>query len=84
MIVRVNVVVADVHGALLTVIVSVTVAPDNISAALKLYVGVSVEPLVIVPFVPEVLLADHEIVPLVDEYPAGTAYELLVAQTVAV
>ena len=84
MIVRVNVVVADVHGALLTVIVSVTVAPDNISAALKLYVGVSVEPLVIVPFVPEVLLADQEIVPLVDEYPAGTAYELLVAQTVAV
>ena len=61
MIVRVNVVVADVHGALLTVIVSVTVAPDNISAALKLYVGVSVEPLV-----PEVLLAVHAIVPLPD------------------
>ena len=64
--------------------VSVTVAPAAISAGLKVYVGVNVVPLVTVPLVPEVLLAAHEIVPLLDAYPAGTVYELVVAQTVAV
>lgn len=61
-----KVVTAAAHGLLLTVIVRVTVAPDDLSAALKVYVGVSVVPFVIVPFVPEVLLADHEMVPLVE------------------
>ena len=62
----VNVVEAVAHMPLLTDIVSVTEAPDAISAALKVYVGVSVVPFVTVPFVPEVLLAAHEIVPLLD------------------
>ena len=69
---------------LLTAIVSVTVAPEAISAGLKVYVGVSVVPFVIAPLVPDVLLAVHAIVPLLDAYPAGTVYELVVAQTVAV
>ena len=71
MIVSVNVVLAEVQGLFATVIVRVTVAPFVTSAGLKLYVGVSVLPLVIVPFVPELLTAVHVIVPLVDEYPAG-------------
>ena len=49
---------------MLTVMVKVTVAPDDISAALKLYVGVSVVALVTEPLVPDVLLAVHAIVPL--------------------
>jgi hypothetical protein len=57
-------VVAVAHIPLLSDIVNVTVAPEAISAALKLYVGVRVVPLVIVPLVPDVLLADQESVPL--------------------
>ena len=64
--VSVKVEVAVAQMPLLTDMVSVTVAPEAISAALKLYVGVRVAPLLIVPFVPEVLLADHEIVPLLE------------------
>ena len=71
MIVRVNVVDADAQVALLTVIVRVTVAPDDISAALKLYVGVTVVALVIDPLVPDVLLAVQAIVPLAAAYPDG-------------
>lgn len=63
---RVNVVVAEAHDALLTVIVRVTVAPDDISAALKVYVGVRVVALVTTPLVPDVLLAVQAIVPLLD------------------
>jgi hypothetical protein len=70
--VRLNVVLA---GAQIppssTVMVSVTVAPEAISAALKLYVGVSVPLLVKVPFVPDVLLAVQVIEPFVDPYPDG-------------
>ena len=73
--VSVNVAVAAVHGLLLTVMVSVTVAPEAISAALKLYVGVRVAGLDTVPVVPDVLLAVHKIVPLVEPYPDGTAYD---------
>ena len=79
-----KVVVAAAHGLLLTVIVRVTVAPEDISAALKLYVGVRVVPFVIAPLVPEELLAVHAIVPLLDAYPAGIVYVLAVAQVVAV
>jgi hypothetical protein len=68
----VNVVVAAAHGAPLTVIVSTTVAPDVLSAALNVYVGVNVVPLEITPRVPEVVVADHEIVPFAAEYPAGS------------
>jgi hypothetical protein len=55
-----------------TVIVSVTVAPEEISDGLKLYVGVVVVALVTDPVVPDVLLAVQVILPLADEYPAGT------------
>ena len=67
-----------------TVKVSVTVAPDAMSAALKLYVGVSVVPLMMNPVVADVLLAVHVILPLADEYPAGTVYTFAVPQTLAV
>ncbi len=63
--VSVKVVVAGAHPPpSLTVIVSVTVPPELISAALKLYVGVSVPALEIVPALPDVLLAVHVMVPL--------------------
>jgi hypothetical protein len=62
----VKVVADDVHPALLTVMVSVIVAPLAISFALKVYVGVvPVEPDVMLPGVPDVLLRVQSIVPLV-------------------
>lgn len=64
--VNVNVVDADEQVPLLTVMVSVTVAPDDLSAALKVYDGVSVVALLTIPLLPEVLLAVHAIVPLLD------------------
>jgi len=51
---------------LLTVMVSVIVAPCAISLALNVYVGVAVvEPAVMLPGLPDVLLDVHSIVPLV-------------------
>ena len=60
-------VVDDVQPpGLLTVMVSVIVAPLAISFALNVYVGVvPVEPAVILPGLPDVLLDVHSIVPLV-------------------
>jgi hypothetical protein len=67
-------VVVDVQPpALLTVMVSVIVAPLAISFALKVYVGVVlVDPAVMLPGVPDVLLRVQSIVPLVALYPDGT------------
>jgi hypothetical protein len=62
----VKVAVDDAHPGLLTVIVSVIVAPLAISFALNVYVGVvPVDPDVILPGLPDVLLRVHSIVPLV-------------------
>jgi len=58
-IISVNVVVA-VLGLVPTVMVRVTVAPLARSAVLNVYVGVYVVALVIVPALPEVLLAVHK------------------------
>jgi hypothetical protein len=58
---------------LLTVMVSVIVAPFATSFALKVYVGVlPVAPAVMLPGLPDVLLDVHSIVPLVALYPDGT------------
>ena len=69
----VKVVVAGVHPATFdTVMVSVIVAPLAISLELKEYVGVyPVEPDVILPGLPDVLLDVHSTVPFVELYPAG-------------
>ena len=81
--VRSNVVLEGAaHVALNTLMVSTTLAPLAISAALKLYVGVSVLPLRMEPTVPEVVLAAHEIVPFAEEYPAGTVKKLFVVHAV--
>ena len=62
----VKVAVDDAQPGLLTVMVSVIVAPLAISFALNVYVGVvPVEPAVILPGLPDVLLDVHSIVPLV-------------------
>ena len=63
----VKVVVDGAHPpALLTVMVSVIVAPLAISFALNVYVGVGVvEPAVMLPGLPDVLLRVQTIVPLV-------------------
>ena len=62
----VKVVVDDAHPGLLTVMVKVIVAPLAISFALNVYVGVvPVEPDVMLPGLPDVLLRVQTIVPLV-------------------
>ncbi len=63
MIVKVKVVVAVGQVAFDTLIVNTTVAPEAISAPLKLYVGVSVVLFVIDPKAAEVVVAVHDIVP---------------------
>ena len=63
--VSVNVVDAEVQVPLLTVMVSVTVAPDEISAELNVYDGVRVLALLTIPLLPEVVLAVQAMVPLV-------------------
>ena len=62
----VNVCVELAQPGLLTVMVSVIVAPLAISFALNVYVGVvPVEPAVMLPGLPDVLLRVQTIVPLV-------------------
>ena len=63
----VKVAVEGAHApGLLTVMVSVIVAPLAISFALNVYVGVvPVEPAVMLPGLPDVLLDVHSIVPFV-------------------